>query len=111
MDNVAEAMQGIPADIVRRQVGDCHRADPDYGAGLARRNPIRRGAPLSTMLRCPPHEASHCASPPCGLRATIVAAQPPPAPRPRPIDHKRKVQGYSSFVGARRDGRGRPFWI
>jgi catalase len=34
---MAEAMQGVPADIVRRQVCHCYRDDPDYGTGLAGR--------------------------------------------------------------------------
>jgi catalase len=49
MDNIATAMQGVPQEIVRRQVLHFYRADPDYGIGVA----IRMG--LSTddlpMLR------------------------------------------------------------
>jgi catalase len=37
MDNVAAAMQGVPREIVERQVIHFHRADPAYGAGVARR--------------------------------------------------------------------------
>ena len=37
MDNVAAAMQGVPKHIVERQVGHFHRADPAYGAGVAKR--------------------------------------------------------------------------
>ena len=37
MDNIAGAMQGVPEDIVRRQVALFHRADPAYGEGVARR--------------------------------------------------------------------------
>jgi catalase len=37
MDNMAEAMQGVPAEIVRRQIGHCYKADPDYGTGVAGR--------------------------------------------------------------------------
>jgi catalase len=37
MDNVAAAMQGVPREIVQRQVIHFHRADPAYGAGVARR--------------------------------------------------------------------------
>jgi catalase len=49
MDNIATAMQGVPQEIVKRQVLHFYRADPDYGIGVA----IRMG--LSTddlpMLR------------------------------------------------------------
>ena len=37
MDNIAEAMQGVPADIIRRQVSLFYRCDPDYGIGVATR--------------------------------------------------------------------------
>ncbi|MCZ0736274.1 catalase [Phreatobacter sp. AB_2022a] len=37
MDNIAEAMQGVPVEIVRRQVGHFFRCDPDYGIGVATR--------------------------------------------------------------------------
>jgi catalase len=37
MDNIAEAMQGVPTEIVRRQVAHFYRADPDYGIGVAAR--------------------------------------------------------------------------
>ena len=37
MDNIAEAMQGVPVEIVQRQVGHFHRADTAYGEGVARR--------------------------------------------------------------------------
>jgi catalase len=37
MDNIAAAMQGVPDEIVERQVLHFHRADPDYGAGVATR--------------------------------------------------------------------------
>lgn len=37
MDNIAEAMQGVPEEIVRRQVAHFHRADPRYGEGVAKR--------------------------------------------------------------------------
>ncbi|MBT9291224.1 catalase [Prosthecodimorpha staleyi] len=37
MDNIAEAMQGVPEAIVRRQVVHFHRADPAYGLGVALR--------------------------------------------------------------------------
>jgi catalase len=37
MDNIAEAMQGVPVEIVRRQVVHFYRADPAYGLGVAAR--------------------------------------------------------------------------
>ncbi len=37
MDNIAAAMDGVPEEIVRRQIVHFHRADPAYGAGVARR--------------------------------------------------------------------------
>ncbi len=36
-DNIAEAMAGVPAGIVRRQIGHFYKADPEYGLGVARR--------------------------------------------------------------------------
>jgi catalase len=37
MDNTAEAMAGVPSEMVQRWIGHCHRADPAYGEGLAER--------------------------------------------------------------------------
>jgi catalase len=37
MDNVAEAMQGVPVEIVKRQIGHFYKADPNYGNGVAQR--------------------------------------------------------------------------
>ncbi len=37
MDNIAEAMQGVPVEIVKRQIAHFYKADPDYGAGVASR--------------------------------------------------------------------------
>ena len=37
MDNIAEAMQGVPMDIVKRQIVHFHKADPSYGLGVAKR--------------------------------------------------------------------------
>lgn len=37
MDNIAEAMTGVPVEIQKRQVAHFHRADPRYGVGVARR--------------------------------------------------------------------------
>ena len=35
-NNIAEAMHGVPEEIVRRQLGHFHKADPAYAAGVAR---------------------------------------------------------------------------
>lgn len=35
-DNIAASMQGVPEDIVRRQLGHFAKADPAYAAGVAR---------------------------------------------------------------------------
>ena len=37
MDNLAEAMQGVPEEIVKRQVVHFYRCDPAYGEGVAKR--------------------------------------------------------------------------
>jgi catalase len=37
MDNIAAAMQGVPVDIVRRQVVLFYKCDPNYGIGVATR--------------------------------------------------------------------------
>jgi catalase len=37
MDNIAAAMQGVPKDIIQRQVLHFYRADPAYGSGVAKR--------------------------------------------------------------------------
>jgi len=37
MDNIAEAMAGVPADIARRQIAHFAKCDPRYGAGVAAR--------------------------------------------------------------------------
>ena len=34
--NIAAAMQGVPAEIVARQIEHFRRADPAYGEGVAR---------------------------------------------------------------------------
>ena len=34
--NIAEAMQGVPREIVDRQLGHFHKADPAYAAGVAK---------------------------------------------------------------------------
>ena len=47
MDNIAEAMQGVPVEIVRRQVGHFFRCDPDYGIGVA----TRMGLSVSDLPR------------------------------------------------------------
>lgn len=37
MDTIAGAMQGVPSDIVGRQLGYFTAADPAYGGGIAER--------------------------------------------------------------------------
>ncbi|MEQ8266236.1 MAG: catalase [Parvibaculum sp.] len=37
MDSIAGALQGVPEEIVRRQIGHFAKADPAYGAGVAKR--------------------------------------------------------------------------
>ncbi len=37
MDTIAAEMEGVPAEIVDRQIGHFRKADPAYGAGVARR--------------------------------------------------------------------------
>jgi catalase len=37
MDNIVEAMHGVPSDIVECQVGHFYRADPKYGTGIGTR--------------------------------------------------------------------------
>ncbi|WP_333794570.1 catalase [Hyphomicrobium sp.] len=37
MDNIAAAMQGVPVEIVKRQIGHFYKADPNYGLGVAER--------------------------------------------------------------------------
>jgi catalase len=37
MDNIAEAMRGVPVKIVKRQIAHFHKADPEYGIGVADR--------------------------------------------------------------------------
>jgi catalase len=34
-ENIAAAMEGVPTEIVRRQVRHFYQADSDYGAGVA----------------------------------------------------------------------------
>ena len=37
LDNIAEAMDGVPVEIIKRQVAHFYRCDRDYGAGVATR--------------------------------------------------------------------------
>ena len=37
MDNIAEAMQSVPPEIVKRQIAHFHKCDPNYGMGVATR--------------------------------------------------------------------------
>jgi catalase len=39
--NIAEAMQGVPLDIVKRQIAHFYKADPRYGEGVAKRLAIK----------------------------------------------------------------------
>ena len=34
--NIAAAMQGVPEEIIRRQLGHFSKADPAYGEGVAK---------------------------------------------------------------------------
>ena len=43
MDNIRDAMQGVPLEIVRRQIAHFYRADPDYGIGVATRMGLSAG--------------------------------------------------------------------
>ena len=36
-DNIRAAMEGVPIELVKRQVGHFYRADPEYGIGVATR--------------------------------------------------------------------------
>ena len=46
-DNIAEAMQGVPLAIVKRQIAHFHKADPEYGLGVAR----RMGVPIEETMQ------------------------------------------------------------
>jgi catalase len=37
MDNIAEAMRGVPVKIVKRQIAHFYKADPEYSSGVADR--------------------------------------------------------------------------
>ena len=43
MDNIRDAMQGVPVEIVKRQVVHFYRADPAYGVGVATRMGLSQG--------------------------------------------------------------------
>jgi catalase len=43
-NNVAGAMAGVPEEIVQRQLGHFHRADPRYAAGVAKALGVKNGA-------------------------------------------------------------------
>lgn len=45
MDNIAAAMQGVPVEIVKRQVGHFYKADPKYGLGVAERMGLSKNDP------------------------------------------------------------------
>ena len=42
--NVAAAMAGVPEEIVQRQFGHFHKADPRYAEGVARALGVKNGA-------------------------------------------------------------------
>ncbi len=42
-DNIAEAMDGVPLEIVKRQISHFYKADPEYGLGVARRMGVATG--------------------------------------------------------------------
>ncbi|MBF9233309.1 catalase [Microvirga alba] len=44
MDNIAEAMQGVPVEIVKRQIAHFYRADKAYGLGVAKRMGVQAEA-------------------------------------------------------------------
>ena len=47
MDNIAAAMQGVPAAILERQIAHFLRCDPDYGRGVAARVGLAESIPAS----------------------------------------------------------------
>ena len=59
--NIAAAMQGVPQDIVDRQVAHFNRVDPAYGAGvltaLAKAKQPANSAPVSASQEPVPHAA------------------------------------------------------
>lgn len=42
--NIADAMQGVPEEIIQRQLVHFHRADPEYGQGVADAIGVKNGA-------------------------------------------------------------------
>jgi catalase len=42
-DNIADAMHGVPVEIVKRQIAHFYKADPEYGLGVANRMGIAAG--------------------------------------------------------------------
>jgi Catalase-related immune-responsive len=47
LDNTAEAMRGVPFEIVKRWIAHCYKADPEYGEGLAARMGVAASEPPS----------------------------------------------------------------
>ena len=45
IDNTAEAMQGVPVEIIKRWIAHCYKADPEYGKRLA----VRMGLSASDL--------------------------------------------------------------
>jgi len=48
--NIAGAMNGVPEEIVRRQLAHFHKADPAYAAGVAKALKIELGAPSAPTM-------------------------------------------------------------
>ena len=48
LENTAEAMQGVPVEIVKRWIAHCYKADPEYGKGLAARIGLASSLPWAT---------------------------------------------------------------
>ena len=46
--NIASAMAGVPEEIIQRQLGHFHKADPHYAEGVAKALGVKNGAIAST---------------------------------------------------------------
>ena len=75
MDNIAAAMQGVPVEIIRRQVAHFFRADPNYGIGVATRTECARpasGAYWSGHSRAGPSSELVTRYAPCESKSRLV---------------------------------------
>jgi catalase len=54
--NMAAAMQGVPAEIVQRQIAHCTKADPAYGAGVEQA--VRAAQTAMQAAAQPAHQAA-----------------------------------------------------